>query len=151
MTRPDLQPLREILHSAAKRYLTVRPAGFELHPGQPLRPTVDARILSYGAARTLYHNRKPRCRSLDAVRAISDNRQLCAECRLRAQCTPQVRLDLFVDRTPLRLLLAHTSAKNFLLYQARLHQRRVVLEHILHRITVINRGSSGELRFSSRD
>lgn len=151
MTRSDLQPLREILHSAAKRYLTVRPAGFELHPGQPLRPTVEARILSVGAARTLYHNRKPRCRSLDAVSPIADHTQTCATCRLRAQCTPQVRLDLFVDRTPLRLLLAHTSAKNFLLYQARLHQHSVQLEHVLHRIDVINRGSWGELRFSSRD
>lgn len=151
MARPDLQPLREILHSAAKRYLNVRPAGFELYPDQPPRPTIDARIVSYGAARTFYQNRKPQCRSLDAVRAISDNRQLCAQCRLRSQCTPQVRLDLFVDRTAWRLLLAHTSAKNFLLYDTKLRQLGVAIEHRLHRIDVINRGSWGELRFTTRD
>jgi len=57
MTRPDVQPLREIIHSAIKRYLTVRPRGFELKPGEAPRPTLDARILSLGAARTLYQHR----------------------------------------------------------------------------------------------
>lgn len=151
MTRPDLQPLREILHRASKRYLTVRPQGFELSPGEALRPTVQARILSVGAARTLYHNRKPRCRSLDAVRPISDRNRTCAQCRVRAQCTPQVRLDLFVEGQPFRLLLAHTSAKNFLLYEARLRQRGLALEDALHRIAVVNRGSWGELRFTAWD
>ncbi len=151
MTRPDIEPLREILHAALKRYLTVRPHGFELYPGETLRPTIEVRILSIGAARTWYQNRKPQCRSLDGIAPLDDRNRTCAQCRVRAQCTPQVRLDLFVDAKPFRLLLAHTSAKNFLAYDARLRQRRIPIEDRLHRITVTNRGSWGELRFSVRD
>lgn len=151
MTRSDVTPLREILHGALKRYLTVRPRGFELCPGQTPRPAIEARILNAGAARTLYQDRKPRCRSLDAVRPLDDPGRTCAQCRLRAQCTPQVRLDLFVDAQPFRLLLAHTSARNFLAYEARLRQQGHALEVRLHCITVVNRGSWGELRFRLRD
>ena len=147
MTRSDLQPLREILQQAQRRYLTVRPRGFELNPGERLRPVLEARILSFGSARTLYQDRKPHCRSLDGIRPIAAGQRTCAECRLRTRCTPQVRLDLLVDTQPLRLLLAHTSAKNFLLYETQLHQRGVTLYDGLHRLSVINRGSWGELRF----
>ena len=150
MSRPDVDPLREILHRILVRYLTVRPGGFELVRGQELRRAVDARILSHGGARTLYRNRKPHCRSLDAVKPISGVERQCAECKLRARCTPQVRLDLIIDRQPFRLLLAHTSARRFLVYHAELQQRGTAVEDVLHRIDVVDRGSWGELRFSSR-
>ena len=147
MTRPDVQPLREILHAALKRYLTLRPLGFELNPGEKLCPTLEVRILSTGAARTLYQQRKPQCRSLDGIAPLDAPDRTCVQCRVRPQCTPQVRLDLFVDAQPFRLLLAHTSAKNFLVYEAELRHRGVPLEDVIHRIDVINRGSWGELRF----
>jgi hypothetical protein len=136
MARSDLQPLREIWHGVRVRYLTVRPRGFELEPGAPLRPAVEARILRTGSARTLYRERKPRCRSLDGVRSITAHDRHCASCKLRARCTPQVRLDLVVDRKAFRLLLAYTSAKGFLVYQAKLLQRGVALEDVLHRMVV---------------
>ena len=151
MPRADVQPLREILHAAFKRYLSVRPHGFELQPGEPLRPTLEARIVSSGAARTLYQERKPRCRSLNAITPLDDPNRTCATCRLRAQCTPQLRLDLFVDAQPFRLLLAWTSAKNFLLYDTALRQRNIAIEDRLHRLTVVNRGSWGEVRFRLPD
>ena len=151
MPRADVQPLREILHAAFKRYLSVRPHGFELQPSEPPRPTLEARIVSRGAARTLYQQRKPRCRSLDGIAALDDPNRTCASCRLRAQCTPQLRLDLFVDAQPFRLLLAWTSAKNFLLYETQLRQRSIAIEDRLHRITVVNRGSWGEVRFRLPD
>jgi len=151
MPRTDLAPLRAILHGALRRYLTVRPRGFELNPGEPPRPVIEARIVGYGSARTLYHNRKPQCRSLDGVRPLSDRSRLCAECRLRARCTPQLRLDLFVGNQAFRLLLAHTSAKRFLVYEARLRQQGIAIEDIIHRLEVIDRGSWGELRFELRE
>jgi len=151
MTRPDLQPLREILQQAQRRYLSVRPHGFELNPGTPLRPVLAARILSFGSARTLYQDRRPLCRSLDGVRPIAEDQRTCAECARRTRCTPQVRLDLIVDTQPLRLLLAHTSAKNFLLYETQLAQSGIALSDRLHRICVINRGSWGELRFGLQE
>ena len=147
MPRSDVQPLREILHAAFKRYLTVRPRGFELHPGEPLRPTLQGRIVSTGAARTLYQARRPRCRSLDGVAPLDDPHRTCAACRLRTRCTAQLRLDLFVDAQPFRLLLAYTSAKNYLLYEARLRHEAISIEDPLHNLTVINRGSWGEVRF----
>jgi hypothetical protein len=148
MTRSDLQPLRAFLQQARRRYLTVRPHGFELNRGERLRAVLEVRILSFGNARTLYQDRKPLCRSLDGIEPTAPQGQRrCADCALRPRCTAQVRLDLLVDTQPYRLLLAHTSAKNFLLYETRLRQRGGALYEGLHRITVINRGSWGELRF----
>lgn len=151
MTRADIQPLREILHAAAKRYLSVRPQGFELHRDEPLRATLQARILSLGGARTLYQQRQPRCRSLNGIAPLDDPHRTCARCRFRTQCTPQLRLDLFVDAQPFRLLLAYTSAKNALLYETQLRQRGLAIEDPLHRLTVTNRGSWGEVRFRLAD
>jgi hypothetical protein len=143
----DVQPLREILHAAFKRYLTVSPRGF-LFDQQPAQTTVLARILGSGPARTHYVQRKPQCRSLNGLHPIDDSERSCTDCRLRAQCTAQVRLDLFVDAVPWRLLLAHTSAKNFLIYQAHCREHNVPLEQRMHRLTVRNRGSWGEVRFT---
>ncbi|MCP3882266.1 MAG: hypothetical protein GY701_28320, partial [Sulfitobacter sp.] len=63
----------------------------------------------------------------------------------------QVRLDLLVDTQPWRLLLAYTSAKSFLLSAAQLRERGIELYEGLHHMTVINRGSWGELRFARPD
>jgi hypothetical protein len=150
--RPDVGPLREILHRALVRYLTVRPSGFELEPGAPLRPVVEARILGHGGARTLYERRRPKCRSLDGLRPVmGDTSRECATCAERSRCTPQVRLDLIVDRRPYRTLLAYSSARAFLEYEAKLRLQRVAIEDVVTRIHVTNRGSWGELRFTMRD
>jgi len=148
----DVKVLREILHRAIARYLTVRPGGFELEPGKRLRRVVEARILGYGGARTFYRDRKPVCRSLDGIRPVTgDTERTCRECEARARCTPQVRVDLIVERRPFRLLLAYSSARAFLAYEAELRQRRVAIEHVLTKITVVNRRTWGELRFSALD
>ncbi len=143
----DVEPLREILHRATTCYLTVRPAGLLLDKGKPPRPDVEARILGFGGARTLYRKRKPVCRSLDGVAAVTDPDKACAECEDREKCTPQVRLDLIIERHAYRVLLAFTSARNFLEYEARLRRDGLLLEQTLHQITVVNRGAWGELRF----
>ena len=152
MPRPDVGPLRELLYRVLVRYATVRPQGLELQSGQRPKPVVDARILGHGGARTLYVDRKPRCRSLDGVRPVTgDTDRSCADCRLRPRCTPQVRLDLIIERRPFRLLLAYSSARAFFVYEAELRQRGVAIENIVTKIAVVNRGSWGELCFSSRD
>jgi len=148
VTRPDLEALRQSYHRATVRELLVRARGFELNPQRRLQPRIDARILSFGSARTLYRQRDPRCRSLDALRSLSHPERDCAQCNLRTRCTPQLRLDLIVERQAWRLLLERSSAQHFLDYHARLHRRAVALEDIVHRLAIINRGSWGELRFS---
>ena len=143
----DVEPLREILHRALVRYLSVTAAGLLLKKDEVPRSKVEARILSFGGARTLYRKRKPACRSLDGVAAVSDTDKTCSDCEARGNCTPQVRLDLIVEQRALRCLLAFTSARNFLEYEALLRRDAVVIEEALHEITVVNRGSWGELRF----
>ena len=151
MAFDDVGPLREILQRALARYLTVKPAGFQLVDGGRLHEQIDARILGFGGARTLYRNHKPACRSLDGIRPLYDERLTCADCRSHAGCTPQVRVDLMVDGRPFRLLLAHTSAKNFLAYGALLRQRAGSLERVVHRLRIVDRGTWGEIRFTTWD
>ena len=146
----DVEILRDILHRALVRYLTVKPGGFELRRGDRLRPVVEARILGYGGARTFYQDKKPICRSLDGLRPVTgDTDRTCRECEARQRCTSQVRVDLIVERWPFRLLLAYSSARAFLVYEAELRQRRVAIEHVLTKITVVDRRTWGELRFAA--
>lgn len=151
MTYDDLEPLREILQRALTRYLSVTPTGFKLIGRSKTEPSIEARILAFGGARTLYKHRKPDCRSLDGLQSITHSGRTCSGCELRPQCTPQVRLDVLVDGRPYRLLLAHTSARNFLTYEMKLRQKERDYAHVLHRIDVANRGSWGELRFRGVD
>ena len=55
-----------------------------------------------------------------------------------------------VDDRPFQLLLAYTSARNFLIHEAELHQRGLLLYKILHRLDIANRGSWGEVHFTAR-
>lgn len=141
-----LDPLRELLHNMTARYIRVVPAGLQIDGLQHPRRTIDARILGHGGARTLYHARQPVCRSLDGVRPLKDAEKTCLDCHDRNHCTPQVRVDLFYDGLPFRLLLAFTSGKNFLLY-ASSHTRSAGVSGIHSRIHVIDRGSWGEVTF----
>ncbi len=139
--------LRDIVRRMMVRYMTVRPLGIDLGNNRNLIASLNCRMLDYGAARTFYRNRRPVCRSLDAVRSIASTETLCQQCPDRDQCTGQVRLDLLFENCPYRLLLAYTSAKNFLLYTGKLVEKKLEIKSIDTKIFVINRGSWGELRF----
>jgi len=143
----DLEPLRAILHRALTRYLTVTPRGLMLAGETRPAPVAEARILGFGGARTLYRDRKPACRSLDAVASIDREGRRCAGCADLGACTPQVRVDLIVDKHAYRLLLAFTSARNFLEHVAMLQHQGVDPLAVDHVIRVLPRGSWGELRF----
>jgi hypothetical protein len=136
----------QILARTTARYLGVRPHGIVV-PGEGSHPEISAQILDHGAARTLYQDRKPRCRSLDAIRAVDDSKRLCALCAERARCTPQIRLNLVFRAKPYRILLAYTSAKNFLFYATEIRLRELELPNIVTSIRCLNRGTWGELRF----
>lgn len=142
----DASLFRGILHRAVARYLRVSPKG--LHFGAAPTPSAEVRILGFGPARTLYRNRKPACRSLDAAVSVTHVGRRCDDCALAKECTGQVRVDLLADGRPFRLLLAFTSAKNFLIYEADLRERRIAIEDVMHRLDVIDRRTFGEVRFS---
>lgn len=137
----------QILARTTARYLTVRPHGIVV-PDEGMHREIGVQILEHGAARTRYHDRKPRCRSLDGIRAVDDPTRLCAGCEERARCTPQIRLNLVFRAKPYRILLAYTSAKNFLFYATEIRQRGLELPNVVTAIRILNRGTWGELRFA---
>lgn len=151
MNLQQAEILRDIVQRMLARYVTVRPLGIDLGNNRKLIPALDCRILDYGAARTLYQNRRPVCRSLDALKAIGDSKKNCQHCMDRDHCTSQVRLDLLFENCPYRLLIAYTSAKNFLIYTGKLVEKKLEIQSIDTKIVVVNRGSWGELRFLHLD
>ena len=142
---PDPLPIREILSRVLPTYLRVLPEGLEIKPGH-IVSSLEAEILNWGMARTLYRDRKPFCRSLDGLRALKENRD-CVSCSTRKACTPQVRLDLIHPAGVFRLLLAYTSMRNFLLFTDGFPNEKRSGEGLRILVTVVNRGRWGEIRF----
>jgi hypothetical protein len=142
--QPDLH---DLFAAAFARYLAVRPGGLQM-PHGPLVSTLRVRLLTCRPARTLYDNHQPRCRSLDAIQSITEGRA-CAACLLRKTCTPQIHIELLHDHLPYRLLLAYSSARNFMLFASRLRQQGQPIENAEVILSVRDRGRWGELRFIS--
>ncbi|MEK7992910.1 MAG: hypothetical protein AAB403_03800 [Planctomycetota bacterium] len=143
---PETQSVLQDLFAAAfARYLSVRPSGIQMPYGE-IRSTLQVTLRSFHPARTLYQNHHPACRSLDAVRSISQDRQ-CASCPRRNSCTPQIHIELLHDQVPYRLLIAYSSARNFLFFVSRLHGNGVPVENAELLLSVRDRGRWGELLF----
>jgi hypothetical protein len=138
-------PFTDLFADAFARYLSVRPGGLQM-PHGPIVPTLRARLLACRPARTLYENHQPRCRSLDGIQSLTEART-CAACLLRKTCTPQIYLELLHDHVPYRLLLAYTSARNFMTFASRLRQQGQPVENTDILLSVRDRGRWGELRF----
>jgi hypothetical protein len=140
--------LNDLFASSFARYLSVQPTGFRFPHGR-LRSSVPATLLTCSPARTLYKDRKPICRSLDGVRPIEQEAS-CTSCPDRKDCTAQIYLELLVDAVPYRLLLAYTSARNFMQFASRLSQQGKQVENALVILSVRDRGRWGEVRFISQ-
>jgi hypothetical protein len=139
--------LSDLFTDAFARYIAVRPTGLQL-PHGPILQSLPVRLLACHPARTLYENHQPRCRSLDGIQSINDARS-CAACLLRKNCTPQIYIELLYDHVPYRLLLAYTSARNFMSFASRLRQQGQPIENAPILISVRDRGRWGELTFSN--
>ncbi len=144
--RVDIARLAEILDRGVTRWLDLRPRGFEVETGHCVT-SVRARLVRYGAARTLYVKRRPVCRSLDGVASSHPVGRRCPVCTQRDRCTTQIRLDLVIEGRPYRILLAPTSARNFLEYATELGERGVALEGAVHVLRARRRGSWTEVCF----
>ncbi len=144
---PAKPTLTDLFADAFARYLAVRPTGIQFPHGR-LCASLSASILACRPARTLYQNKKPVCRSLDGIQSIQEARA-CASCLLRKSCTPQIYLELLADGVPYRLLLAYSSARNFMLFSSRLRAKQQPVENAQVIIAVRDRGRWGELRFIS--
>ncbi len=143
----DFFTMRELVARAFAHYLRVLPSGFQLSSDN-IVPSLSAKIIASRPARTLYKNRKPVCRSLDGIHALSTNKN-CAACLSRKICTPQICLEIIYQGVPWRLILAYTSARNFLLFDSTLKKKGIALEDSTIRIAVRDRGRWGEVYFSN--
>ena len=145
-----ISTIREVFARSFSRYLKVSTAGFQPpHAEQPL-PAISAIILTFRPARTYYQNRKPICRSLDGVQALTENRT-CASCLFRKSCTPQICLEILYEGIPLRLMLAYTSARNFMLFVSKQIKAGTPLEGSPVKLSVLDRGRWGEICFASEN
>ena len=145
---PARSTLNDLFASSFARYLSVQPLGLRFPHGL-LRPSVSATLLTCSPARTLCQNRKPICRSLDGIRSIKEELS-CTSCADRKACTAQIYLELLIDGVPYRLLLAYTSARNFMQFVSRLRQQGQDVENAEVIISVRDRGRWGEVRFISQ-
>ena len=145
-----MHPEQPLLHDwfaeAFARYLTIRPAGLQMPHGALVNP-LRVRLRTCRPARTLYEKQQPRCRSLDGLQSITEARA-CASCLHRKTCTPQIYLEVLHDGVPYRLLLAYSSARNFMFFVSRLRQHGQPVENAEVILAVSDRGRWGELRFS---
>ncbi len=151
MNPRQIQILRDILNRTTVCYMTIRPLGIDLGNKRKLLPALDCRILNFNAAKTLYLERRPVCRSLDAVKACGKTDKNCQPCPDRHRCTDQIRLELLFENRPYSLLIAYTSAKNFLIYISKIAVQKIEIDTIDTKLIVVNRGSWGELRFCRSD
>ena len=138
-------PWRDLVYQSFSRYLKVTPDGLKLGLARTER-SVAATVLTWRPARTLYRNKKPVCRSLDGIQSMTEGRS-CASCLLRKTCTPQVYLELVYDEVPYRLILAYTSARNFLDFASESRDMEKPLEGAKILIAVRDRGRWGEVCF----
>lgn len=139
---PAFLSLKQIIEQSFSRYIRVLPEAMVLPPNHKTT-SIQATLSSFHPARTRYQNKKPICRSLDAVHSIK-NKRFCASCSFKNSCTPQIGLELNVEGVPLKLMLSYTSMRNFLIFNA----KRTTNETPI-RITVRNRKTWGELIFSA--
>jgi hypothetical protein len=140
-------PLREIISSVCARYATITPQGILLPCASlPYNP-LSVNIVTYKPARTRYVNKQPVCRSLNGIHSLQDNHR-CITCDDRRTCTPQIALEVLYRNVPFRLMLAYTSAKNFLTFSRTLQAPHQRIEGALVDITVMDRGKWGETCFA---
>jgi hypothetical protein len=143
----NLAPLREIIAASSARYARITPGGILLQSASSPYNPLPVTIVTYKPARTRYVNKKPVCRSLNGIQSIQDNFR-CATCDYHRTCTPQIALEILYRSVPFRIMLAYTSAKNFLAFVRTLHAPNQRIEGAFVEITVLDRGKWGEARFT---
>lgn len=140
--------IQDLFASSFARYLSVHPTGLRF-PHGPMCSSVEATVHTCRPARTLYREKKPVCRSLDGVLSIKEHND-CASCLERQGCTAQIYLELTIQEVPYRLLLAYTSARNFMQFLSRIGKQRLDIAGTRILIQVRDRGRWGELCFIAK-
>ena len=143
----SLAPLREIIASAYSRYASLTPKGIVLPSSTTCYNPWTVTIVAYKPARTMYVNKKPFCRSLNGIQSLNES-SLCVSCDYRRTCTPQIALEIQYQVIPYRIMLAYTSAKNYLSFIRLQYPAKNHIENAPVEISVIDRGRWGEATFA---
>lgn len=143
----SLAPLREIISSACSRYATITPQGILLPSASSPYNPLDVTVVTYKPARTRYVNKQPVCRSLNGLQSLQDNHR-CISCDYRRTCTPQIALEILYRSVPFRLMLAYTSAKNFIASLRTMRAPAQAIQGANLTIAVLDRGRWGEACFT---
>jgi hypothetical protein len=147
-TIASLAPIRQLIAQSTARYASITPKGILLPAAPVAYNPLPATIITYKPARTRYLLRKPVCRSLNGISSV-DQKQSCSMCQEARTCTPQIALDFNYRVVPFRLLLAFTSANNFITFLRRFGAAGISCEGVPISITVIDHGRWGEARFDN--
>jgi hypothetical protein len=123
----------------------ILPIGIKLANKQ-ITPEIKAEVLSFAPAKTRYEKNQPVCHSPDAIQAPNVS-YACCSCRLRKNCTPQMRLDIICSNGKLRFLLQYASLRNFMLFLSALAKQKIPLQGSTITIKVLNRGRWAEVQF----
>ncbi len=143
---PSIRDLIRLFNSDdIARYVQIQPLGISLGNGS-ICPELEAEVLSFSPAKTLYEGHHPLCRSLNGIQTL-DGDHRCNGCRLRKDCTGQMRLDILHRSGLLRFLLSQSSLRNFMLFLSTLHDRKIRAKGARITVKVLNRGRWGELKF----
>jgi len=139
-------PFNHIRALISARYATITPNGIVTPPAsQPYNP-FSVEMIAFRPARTRYLYKKPVCRSLNGNNSCNSN-SICALCEYYKSCTPQIAVDFLYRIVPYRLLLAFTSANNFMMLTRKLIVAKIPFEAAKVKIITINHGKWGETTF----
>lgn len=143
----SIQSLQRLFPKASSAFLSVKPDGF-LFQGQAL-PDLSVFIEGFHLVRKRFDDHRHLiCFSPDGC--FAKDGSLCDQCT-ESSCLSRIRLSLQPSQhdlpAPLLLELAFSSAANFLRYAEHLLANDIVISQTLTRLSVVPRGSWGEVLF----
>lgn len=156
----DLKLLAEAFAPRARGLVRVHPQGFRI--GESTYPVLRATLASWSLVRKLFRDERLICRSENGE--VSTGGKDCETCGDRAQCSPRLRvfLEAATGLSPagaaasgdpeslgsLVLELNATSCRNFLAHARRMAAATIEIPDLPVRMSIIDRGQWGEVRFA---
>lgn len=130
-------------------WVRVTPQGFLFRETEETVAALEGHVVKQRLRRKLFLDGMPACSSPDGVASL-DGKIRCDDCR-HPICLPQIRLQIADRHAHYLLDLAISSMRNFLDLEAEIQAQGLRLESRRLRLTMINRGHWGEVRFERID
>lgn len=130
-------------------WVQVTPKGFVIRQTEAAVATLEGHVVRQRFERKLFLDGMLACGSLDGEMAY-DGKTRCQDCR-HPLCQPRIRLRLADRHAHYLVDLAISSARNFFALEDGIQEQGLHLESQRLRLTVIDRGYFGEIRFERLD